>query len=38
MSKEFSCAIKRIRFDENYHPANSTRLTTNFKQNIKNDK
>ncbi|MFK3990675.1 DUF1852 domain-containing protein [Psychrobacter sp. NPDC064578] len=30
MSKEFSCAIKRIRFDENYHPANSTRLTTNF--------
>ena len=30
MSKEFNCAIKRIRFDENYHPANSTRLTTNF--------
>ena len=30
MSKEFSCAIKRIRFDENYHPADSTRLTTNF--------
>ncbi|KAA0913064.1 DUF1852 domain-containing protein [Psychrobacter sp. ANT_WB68] len=30
MSKEFSCSIKRIRFDENYHPADSTRLTTNF--------
>lgn len=30
MSNEFSCSIKRIRFDENYQPANSTRLTTNF--------
>ena len=30
MSKPFSCSIKRIRFDENYHPADSTRLTTNF--------
>ncbi|WP_350560813.1 DUF1852 domain-containing protein [Psychrobacter sp. CAL346-MNA-CIBAN-0220] len=30
MSKEFSCSIKSIRFDENYHPADSTRLTTNF--------
>ena len=30
MSKEFSCSIKRIRFDENYSPADSTRLTTNF--------
>lgn len=32
MSKEkaFSCSIKRIRFDENYRPADSTRLTTNF--------
>lgn len=30
MSKEFTCSIKKIRFDENYHPANSTRLTTNF--------
>lgn len=30
MSKEFACSIKRICFDENYHPANSTRLTTNF--------
>ena len=30
MSNEFSCSIKRIRFDESYSPANSTRLTTNF--------
>ena len=30
MSTEFTCSIKRIRFDENYHPADSTRLTTNF--------
>lgn len=30
MSKEFACSIKRIRFDENYLPADSTRLTTNF--------
>lgn len=30
MSKDFACSIKRIRFDENYHPADSTRLTTNF--------
>ena len=30
MSKEFACSIKRIRFDENYQPADSTRLTTNF--------
>ena len=30
MSYEFSCSIKRIRFDENYSPADSTRLTTNF--------
>jgi len=30
MSNQFSCSIKRIRFDENYHPADSTRLTTNF--------
>ena len=30
MSKEFNCSIKSIRFDENYHPADSTRLTTNF--------
>ncbi len=28
--KAFSCSIKRIRFDENYRPADSTRLTTNF--------
>ncbi len=30
MTKPFTCLIKRIRFDENYEPANSTRLTTNF--------
>ncbi|TXD97820.1 DUF1852 domain-containing protein [Psychrobacter frigidicola] len=30
MSNEFSYSIKRIRFDENYRPADSTRLTTNF--------
>ena len=30
MSTDFDCSIKRIRFDENYEPAGSTRLTTNF--------
>ena len=30
MSKGFIYTIKRIRFDENYHPADSTRITTNF--------
>ena len=30
MSQKFACSIKRIRFDENYEPANNTRLTTNF--------
>ena len=30
MSQEFTCSIKSISFDENYIPANSTRLTTNF--------
>lgn len=30
MSNQFTYAIKRINFDENYLPANSTRLTTNF--------
>lgn len=30
MSNQFACSIKRIRFDENYQPADSTRLTTNF--------
>jgi hypothetical protein len=30
MSSGFRYTIKRIRFDENYHPANSTRITTNF--------
>ncbi|MDQ8953063.1 DUF1852 domain-containing protein [Acinetobacter rudis] len=30
MSNEFTCSVKSISFDENYHPADSTRLTTNF--------
>ncbi len=31
MSKsEFTFSIKRIAFDENYHPADNTRITTNF--------
>ncbi|MBK0062498.1 MULTISPECIES: putative oxygenase MesX [unclassified Acinetobacter] len=30
MNKTFTCSIKCIRFDENYQPADSTRLTTNF--------
>ncbi len=30
MSNPFTYAIKSIKFDENYLPANSTRLTTNF--------
>ena len=30
MSKEFTFSINSIRFDENYQPADSTRLTTNF--------
>lgn len=30
MNKEFAFSIKRISFDENYHPADNTRLTTNF--------
>lgn len=30
MSQEFVLNIKSISFDENYHPSNSTRLTTNF--------
>ena len=30
MSNQFACSIKHIRFDENYEPAASTRLTTNF--------
>ncbi|MEB3753061.1 DUF1852 domain-containing protein [Acinetobacter sp. MD2(2019)] len=30
MSKAFTFSIKSIRFDENYHPADSTRITTNF--------
>jgi len=30
MSTAFKYSIKKIRFDENYEPADSTRLTTNF--------
>lgn len=30
MNKEFTFTIKRICFDENYHPSNNTRITTNF--------
>ncbi|MEJ6472923.1 DUF1852 domain-containing protein [Pseudoalteromonas piscicida] len=30
MNNEFTFTIKRIRLDENYHPSNSTRITTNF--------
>lgn len=30
MSNEFAFAIKRICFDENYHPSDNTRITTNF--------
>lgn len=30
MSKDFAYTIKRISFDENYQPSDSTRITTNF--------
>jgi hypothetical protein len=30
MSKEFAFAIKSICFDEDYHPSDNTRITTNF--------
>ncbi|QHD06483.1 DUF1852 domain-containing protein [Pseudomonas sp. R76] len=30
MNNEFAFAIKRIRFDEDYHPSENTRITTNF--------
>jgi len=30
MNQNFTYTIKRIRFDENYHPSDSTRATTNF--------
>lgn len=30
MNSEFTFSIKRIDFDENYHPSDSTRITTNF--------
>ena len=30
MTNEFTYTIKRSRFDENYNPAENTRITTNF--------
>ena len=30
MNNPFTFTIKRIRFDEDYHPAENTRTTTNF--------
>ncbi|WP_188982964.1 DUF1852 domain-containing protein [Pseudomonas matsuisoli] len=30
MNTDFTFALKRIHFDENYHPAENTRITTNF--------
>lgn len=30
MSNDFTFNIKSIRFDENYQPSDSTRITTNF--------
>ena len=30
MNEELNFTLKRIRFDEHYHPSDSTRLTTNF--------
>ena len=30
MTKEFTCSLKSISFDENYFPSDNTRLTTNF--------
>ena len=30
MNKEPAFSLKRIVFDENYHPSDSTRITTNF--------
>ena len=30
MSKDFTFSIKSISFDENYQPADNTRITTNF--------
>ncbi|MEE8614628.1 MAG: putative oxygenase MesX, partial [Roseateles sp.] len=30
MNEEFTFSLKSICFDENYHPSDSTRITTNF--------
>lgn len=38
MSNNFNFAIKSISLDENYHPANSTRITTNFANLARGDR
>lgn len=38
MSKEFTFAIKRICFDENYRPSDNTRITTNFANLARGDR
>src|SRR5690554_725748 len=38
MSKEFTFDIKSTRFDENYRPADSTRLTTNFANLVRGER
>ena len=30
MTQDFTFGIKSIAFDENYHPSDNTRITTNF--------
>lgn len=38
MNTDFEYRIKRIRFDENYQPSKSTRITTNFANLARGDK
>lgn len=38
MTKDFSFTIKSIRFDENYRPADNTRITTNFANLARGDR
>lgn len=38
MNTDFEYRIKRIRFDENYQPSDSTRITTNFANLARGDK
>jgi len=38
MKKEFTFAIKSLRFDENYNPSENTRITTNFANLARGDK